>query len=950
MSSKKLLLAEKRVSEYFTRKGLETTTGLTESEWHRVFLKELIDNSLDALDELKVREKRIKIIHSKESREFGICDSAGGIPEKALIRIYDFDHFVSSKRSYRAIARGAQGNALKTIIGICCVKDYGLSFVCDGKKITYRPDRVSLALGEQEMGRGFIKYIEDTSFESGVYISGVEISKEEVIETIEAYRLVNPCVDFRYVSGNDGEIDFPSVDNTARAGTRLKKYNNSVHYYDLESFMSLLVLRYQNNTRETIKQFCSVFSDVSGNLPISKYKKLKGLFREGRPDEESIRSLYESLKKTTGAPDHRVFGKKTVGKSIFRKIYGKGLRYKMAAGKLRRNGATIPFVIEGFLAKDLEKKEYPKTTIVDRKIERELIEKIFGGLKENHASDAASRNRVLAAVNHSIVYRPMPFKWDEDLVDFCDGKYLVSEFGELLNRAYFFDELLTGYTLFIHLISPAIEFHDKSKADIYLGEMDDDEFFDDAAKKWKRGSEAKEEISPKAKLIKLTEFLVHDVVREVRRLQKNGGSAKSPVGKRKYSKIELMRRYFLEGGKEATGNWECQSFVRQVFYSVRRIVNMNTGHEISLTGHDSNRFRNEILTEFYKKMPWLQEKILLERRGFFYDPISTTEVPLGTKDTAELIKRFSSLTECESRIVPARFESSRLEFDLPYELERKKVLFIEKQGFSEVLKNSGILDELGLALILGQGFSTRAQKTLMEFFISRGMDVYVLHDCDLSGYLIHERIAEGGHTFERPLNVIDIGLTYADLLDLKKVEFDGNGDIKAFDAEVYESRKTYNELFNKLSDEEKRFFFVDIGKMSRKKQIKKDDRCRSRRVEINALTTPELLNFLRKKIKPATTLPTNEQIKRLIKFDDAGMKREAVHRKLEGSFESLYKILADRKAPGSGDGGLIEKIQKKFYAELGNDRGRNNWKSILLAIINEEKENEIERLLKMLKD
>ena len=141
---------------------------------------------------------------------------------------------------------------------------------------------------------------------------------------------------------------------------------------------------------------------------------------------------------------------------------------------------------------------------------------------------------------------------------------------------------------------------------------------------------------------------------------------------------------------------------------------------------------------------------------------------------------------------------------------------------------------------------------------------------------------------------------------------------------------------------------MDSGNVGRKKQIKKDDRWRSRRVEINALTTPELLNFLRKKIKPATVIPTHEQLKRLIKFDDAGMKREAVHRKLEDSVESLYKVLAGKKTPGSGGDGLIEKIQKRFYAELGKDGSRNNWKSILLKIMNEEKE--IKRLLKMLKD
>ena len=51
----------------------------------------------------------------------------------------------------------------------------------------------------------------------------------------------------------------------------------------------------------------------------------------------------------------------------------------------------------------------------------------------------------------------------------------------------------------------------------------------------------------------------------------------------------------------------------------------------------------------------------------------------------------------------------------------------------------------------------------MEYLINRGISVYILHDCDLFGYNIHERIAEGSDTYPMPLQVTDIGLKVDDV-------------------------------------------------------------------------------------------------------------------------------------------------------------------------------------------
>jgi hypothetical protein len=62
-------LSEGRALEdYFTEKGLRTSTGLPKERWNAVLFKELLENSLDALKEESQRE--ITLTYDEESESF----------------------------------------------------------------------------------------------------------------------------------------------------------------------------------------------------------------------------------------------------------------------------------------------------------------------------------------------------------------------------------------------------------------------------------------------------------------------------------------------------------------------------------------------------------------------------------------------------------------------------------------------------------------------------------------------------------------------------------------------------------------------------------------------------------------------------------------------------------------------------------------------------------------
>ena len=109
-----------RASEYFDARQLSALAGVGQTDFASVCLKELLDNSLDACETAGVVpdvDVDVRPWGDRHTKLY-VSDNGPGISTELVRKVIDFDVRVSDKAAYRSPTRGAQGNALKTVIGI----------------------------------------------------------------------------------------------------------------------------------------------------------------------------------------------------------------------------------------------------------------------------------------------------------------------------------------------------------------------------------------------------------------------------------------------------------------------------------------------------------------------------------------------------------------------------------------------------------------------------------------------------------------------------------------------------------------------------------------------------------------------------------------------------------------------------------------------------------------
>jgi hypothetical protein len=109
-----------REMDFFSARELVTQTGHEVTEWPLVVLKELIDNSLDACEEADIAPK---IEVSADPAGLTVTDNGPGLPYRTIGETLDFTVRTSSREAYVSPTRGAQGNALKTLVTMPYVLD-----------------------------------------------------------------------------------------------------------------------------------------------------------------------------------------------------------------------------------------------------------------------------------------------------------------------------------------------------------------------------------------------------------------------------------------------------------------------------------------------------------------------------------------------------------------------------------------------------------------------------------------------------------------------------------------------------------------------------------------------------------------------------------------------------------------------------------------------------------
>lgn len=113
------VFATPRAAEFLELRALQAQTGQPVDAFGDVVVKELIDNALDAAETAGVDPVlTITTETVGDTVVVTVTDNGVGITPETITRICDFNNTVSDKARYRGPARGAQGNALKTLLGI----------------------------------------------------------------------------------------------------------------------------------------------------------------------------------------------------------------------------------------------------------------------------------------------------------------------------------------------------------------------------------------------------------------------------------------------------------------------------------------------------------------------------------------------------------------------------------------------------------------------------------------------------------------------------------------------------------------------------------------------------------------------------------------------------------------------------------------------------------------
>lgn len=375
-----------RVMDFFSERELVTQTGHGRHEWPLVFVKEMVDNALDACDEAAVPPV-INIVC--DASGITVADNGPGLPESTLIRQMDFGVRASNREAYVAPTRGAQGNALKTILPMPSVVDpqHGrLIVTAHGKRHTIRCriDQISQEpvidddaqpadtrgtsvriewLPRDDDGAAvwpFAGWLLDLD-DSDTGFDGLQFARR--FKTLVAgFALFNPHATIR-LNWFGALTEYAASDTTF--GKWLPCQPTSPHWYEqrhIERLIGAYITHDKAAGRDRlVSEFIAEFDGLSGSLKRSKVLdacsmkrvQLADLVADGRFDSGRIAELLAAMRAHTRPVKAKRLG--VIGREHFQQLFtgmgciAESFEYRKAASK-----DGMPYVIETAFAHRVE--------------------------------------------------------------------------------------------------------------------------------------------------------------------------------------------------------------------------------------------------------------------------------------------------------------------------------------------------------------------------------------------------------------------------------------------------------------------------------------------------------------------------------------------------------------------------------------------------------------------
>lgn len=252
---------------------------------------------------------------------------------------------------------------------------------------------------------------------------------------------------------------------------------------------------------------------------------------------------------------------------------------------------------------------------------------------------------------------------------------------------------------------------------------------------------------------------------------------------------------------KASGQGQYRYSLRQLYYVLRPFVMEATQRELKYQNF------NTIITDYEFETGKDLPGVYRDERGTLLHPHTHQEIKLGTKNVE-------------------RYHRPVFNFN--------KILYSEKEGFFEILKDAGFCEKHDCALLTSKGFASRAARDVIDLLAETKEELlfFCIHDADISGTLIYQALQ--GATKARPerkVKIINLGLEPWQGLAL-------NLEIETLERSSKKTPAQYVLDYDTQNDAPKPYKFE--GQM----MTRWEDWLKEYRIELNAMDTPTFIHWL----------------------------------------------------------------------------------------------------------
>ncbi|OPY01283.1 MAG: DNA topoisomerase VI subunit B [Syntrophorhabdus sp. PtaB.Bin047] len=772
------LFSINRTMEFFSERELATQIGADRDRWFLAIMKELIDNSLDACESKRILPE----IEIEVAEDFlKIRDNGPGLPDPVIKDSLDYMVRVSDKILYVSPSRGQLGNALMCLYAIPFVLhgQYGKVEIETGGELHTIEIMLERIFGSPRITR---------TVTNGDFVkTGTSIT---IYEQAHKY-LSAPPVGQSYICNAMSLITAYVVMNphasftlhgtmeskNARTSDSMNKWipsdPMSSYWYGLDSLRGLIA-GHVSSEREggQAKTVGDFISQFRGLTGSRKRKEVTDLLGMQRT---YLHDLVDGDDISDVAVDSILSAMNECSKPLKPKLLG-----VIGEEHFRQ---TLPYTNSA----DVRYRKVEGTT----EGLPYVIEAAFGVYDQEHQD----RDRSLIT----------GLNWSPCLSMPIDGLVHILEDAQVNSH--------DPVTLAIHIACPRFDFTDRGKGRLRLpAEMMDG-------------------------LGKAVSFVTKDFAKEKRRADWNGRLGKRQlVGifrrerRSQLSTKEAAYASMEEAYVKASGNGSYPANARQIMYVARPLVQQLTG---KIPPWKNTAYFTQILLPDYMEENHERTKtwdVVYDARGKLVEPHTGRRVDLGTLAVRNYVAAWtSSVRALDVGGIPCRLDTTGPANRYSY------AMFIEKEGFDELLKRMHVAERYDLAVMSTKGMSVTAARTLVEELSERGVTILVLRDLDKAGFsIVHTLKASGRrYKYKTEPNVIDLGLRLHDSQEMHL-----EGEAVEYDSKI-DPRISLKE--SGASDEEA--VFLRSGGTP--------GQWKGSRIELNAMTSPQFVAFLETKLQEA---------------------------------------------------------------------------------------------------